>query len=51
MDFSIDMLRQQRDEQQQYVIAHPDETAAWDRLVKYNQLLEQAMRGEYEAET
>jgi DNA primase len=51
MDFSIDMLRQQRDEQQNYWTAHPDDTAAWGRLVKYNQLLEQAMRGEYEAET
>jgi DNA primase len=51
MDFSIDMLRQQRDEQQNFWTAHPDDAAAWDRLVKYNQLLEQAMRGEYEAET
>jgi DNA primase len=51
MDFSIDMLRQQRDEQQNFWIAHPEDQAACDRLIKYNQLLEQAMRGEYEAET
>jgi DNA primase len=51
MDFSIDMLRQQRDEQQKSWISAPDDPAAWSRLVKYNQLLEQAMRGEYEEET
>jgi DNA primase len=47
MDFSIDMLRSQRDEQQQYWSAHQDDHAAWARLVKYNELLRQAMAGEY----
>ena len=49
MDFSIDMLRSQRDEQQQYWSAHQDDHAAWARLVKYNELLRQAMAGEYGA--
>jgi DNA primase len=49
MDFSIDMLRSQRDEQQQYWSAHQDDHAAWARLVKYNELLRQAMAGEYSA--
>ncbi len=31
-------------------VEHPDDTAAWSRLVKYNELLEQATRGEYETE-
>ena len=51
MDFSIDMLRQQRDEQQQFWAAHQDDEAAWGRLVKYNQLLRQAQAGEYGPET
>jgi DNA primase len=49
MDFSIDMLRSQRDEQQRYWSAHQDDHAAWSRLVKYNELLRQAMAGEYGA--
>jgi DNA primase len=51
MDFSIDTLRQQRDEQQSFWSAHPDDPAAWARLVKYNELLSQAQAGEYGAET
>ncbi len=51
MDFSIDTLRQQRDEQQQFWSAHQDDEAAWARLVKYNDLLRQAQAGEYGAET
>jgi DNA primase len=47
MDFSIDMLRSQRDEQQQYWSVHQDDHAAWARLVKYNELLHRAMAGEY----
>ncbi len=49
MDFSIDMLRSQRDEQQAYWATHQDDHAAWTRLVKYNELLRQAMAGEYGA--
>jgi DNA primase len=49
MDFSIDMLRSQRDEQQHYWSAHQDDPAAWARLVKYNELLRQAMAGEHGA--
>ncbi len=51
MDLSIDMLRQQRDEQQQFWSAHQEDEAAWARLIKYNQLLRQAQAGEYGAET
>jgi DNA primase len=47
MDFSIDMLRQQRDEQQVFWCAHQDDQAAWNRLVKTNELLQQAQIGEY----
>jgi DNA primase len=47
MDFSIDMLRSQRDEQQNYWMNHQDDAAAWGRLVKYNELLRQARTGEY----
>jgi DNA primase len=47
MDFSIDALRQQRDEQQLFWANHPDDPAAWARLVKYNELLAQAQTGEY----
>ena len=50
MDFSIDTLRQQRDEQQQFWSAHQDDEAAWARLVKYNELLRQAQSGEYGAD-
>ncbi len=50
MRSSIELLRQQRDEQQRFWVEHPDDTAAWSRLVKYNELLEQATRGEYETE-
>lgn len=47
MDFSIDMLRAQRDEQQQFWSVNQDDQAAWNRLIKYNELLKQAMAGEY----
>ncbi len=47
MDFSIDMLRAQRDEQERFWKAHQDDTGAWSRLIKYNELLRQAMSGEY----
>jgi DNA primase len=47
MDFSIDALRQQRDEQQLFWSNHQDDPAAWARLVKYNELLNQARTGEY----
>jgi DNA primase len=46
MDFSIDMLRAQRDEQQHYWSAHQDDAAAWTRLIKYNELLIRAQSGE-----
>jgi DNA primase len=49
MDFSIDMLRAQRDEHEQFWKAHQDDSGAWTRLVKYNELLRQAMSGEYGA--
>jgi DNA primase len=49
MDFSIDMLRSQRDEQQRYCLEHQDDRAAWTRLAKYIELLHQAMAGEYGA--
>lgn len=51
MDHSIDTLRQQRDEQQQFWAAHQEDQAAWSRLVKYNDLLLRAQAGEYGAET
>jgi DNA primase len=47
MDFSIDMLRSQRDEAQKYWDAHADDIAACNRLIRYNELLRQAMAGEY----
>jgi DNA primase len=46
MDESLDMLRSQRDEEQSFWAAHPEDTAAWSRLVKYNELLRQAQTGE-----
>ena len=49
MDFSIDMLRLQRDEAQAHWAAHQDDPAAWKRLIKYNELLKQAMAGEVNA--
>jgi DNA primase len=49
MDFSIDMLRAQRDEQQRFWAQNPYDKDAWGRLVKYNELLKQAMAGEYGA--
>jgi hypothetical protein len=49
MDFSIEMLRAQRDEQEQFWKVHQDDAAAWSRLIKYNELLRQAMTGEYGA--
>jgi len=51
MGFSIDMLRQQRDEQQRYWEANPQDSEACARLIKYNELLARARLGEYEAET
>ncbi len=51
MDFSIDMLRQHRDEQQRFWEANQQDLDAWARLVKYNELLARARLGEYEAET
>jgi len=46
MDFSIDMLRAQRDEAQALWLAHPDDQAACARLMKYNELLAAARAGE-----
>jgi DNA primase len=46
MDFSIEMLRAQRDEAEAFWLAHPDDAAACARLVKYNQLLAAARAGE-----
>jgi DNA primase len=46
MDFSIEMLRAQRDEHEQFWKAHQDDSGAWSRLIKYNELLRQAMAGE-----
>ncbi len=46
MDFSIDMLRAQRDEAQAFWLAHPEDAAACARLMKYNQLLAAARAGE-----
>lgn len=45
MDFSIDMLSSQRDEAQALWLANPDDRVAWDRLIRYNQLLERARSG------
>lgn len=45
MDFSIDMLRAQRDEAQAVWLANPDDRVACDRLIRYNQLLERARSG------
>jgi DNA primase len=47
MDFSIDMLRVQRDEAQAHWAANQEDPAAWKRLIKYNELLKRAMSGEY----
>jgi DNA primase len=49
MDFSIEMLRAQRDEQERFWKANQDDAGAWSRLIKYNELLRQAMAGEYGA--
>ncbi len=51
MDFSVDMLRQHRDEQQLHWQANQQDLDAWARLVKYNELLARARHGEFEAET
>lgn len=51
MDFSVDMLRQHRDEQQLHWQANQQDPDAWARLVKYNELLARARHGEFEAET
>lgn len=45
MDFSIDMLRTQRDEAQAIWLTNTDDRVAWDRLIRYNQLLERARSG------
>ena len=47
MDFSLDMLRAQRDEQQRICMSPEADSAAWARLAKYNDLLRQARAGEY----
>ena len=47
MDFSIDMLRSQRDELLQFFNANQGDTAVLQRLIKYNELLRQALAGEY----
>jgi DNA primase len=47
MDCNVDMLRQHRDEQQLHWQANQDDTEAWARLVKYNELLALARHGEY----
>ncbi len=46
MEFSIDMLRAQRDEAQARWLAQPDDAAALRRLIKYNELLRAAQTGE-----
>ncbi len=51
MGCNVDMLRQQRDEEQLQVQANPEDPEAWARLVKYNELLARARHGEFEAET
>jgi DNA primase len=54
MNSSIATLRQQRDDQQAYWQARqnqPDEQDAWQKLVKYNELLKRAMSGAYGAES
>ncbi len=50
MDFSIDMLRTQRDEAQALWLANPDDRAACDRLMRYNELLARARSGAAGAE-
>ncbi len=45
MDFSIDMLRMQRDEAQALWLSNPDDRAACDRLMRYNELLARARSG------
>jgi DNA primase len=47
MDFSIEMLRSQRDELLQFFNANQGDTAVLQRLIKYNELLKQALAGEY----
>ena len=51
MDCNIELLRQQRDEQQRAWEANPQDSEACARLIKYNELLARARLGEYEAET
>ncbi len=50
MDFSLQMLRAQRDEAQRFCQANQEDRAGWDRLTRYNLLLRQAMAGEAEPE-
>lgn len=45
MDFSIGMLQAQRDEAQAIWLANPDDRAACDRLMRYNELLARARSG------
>ncbi len=51
MDCNVDLLRQQRDDQQRFWEANPQDSEACARLIKYNELLARARLGEYEAET
>lgn len=45
MDFSLGMLRTQRDEAQALWLADQNDQTAWTRLVRYNMLLERARTG------
>ena len=47
MDFSVETLRAQRDELERFWKAHQDDAGAWARLIKYNELLRQALAGEH----
>ncbi len=47
MECNVDMLRQNRDEEQRYWQANPQDTEAWARLIKYNELLALARHGDY----
>ncbi|MDE8344694.1 MAG: DNA primase [Acidocella sp.] len=47
MAVNIDLLRAQRDHDQQYWIANPTDEAASARLIRSNELLRQAITGDY----
>ncbi len=51
MNANVARLRVQRDEQLKYWTAHQDDTAAWSRLKKYNDLLDRARRCEQIADS